>query len=140
MKTKTEEEADSLVADLDWEAFEYYFDNFTEDNASNEEATSFQKAKAALLEKFSTTKTEAEVIKGAVNFVYKGGNIEEFFVKASKFYREAKFDDRAKYVSIREAIKSDQGILQLVFLRKADTYEKVTKSSVEYADNQKFFA
>ena len=34
MKTKAEEEkADSLVAYLDGEAFEYYFDNFTEDNA-----------------------------------------------------------------------------------------------------------
>ena len=34
MKNKIEEErADSLVACLDVKAFEYYFDNFTEDNA-----------------------------------------------------------------------------------------------------------
>ena len=58
MKNKTEkEEADILVAYLDGEAFEYYFDNFTEDNALNEEARSFQKVKAALLEKFSTKMT-----------------------------------------------------------------------------------
>ena len=44
MKTKTEEEkAYSLVAYLDGEAFEYYIHNFTEDNAPNEEARSFQK-------------------------------------------------------------------------------------------------
>ena len=55
-----------------------------EDNAPDEEAGSFQKVKTALSEKFSTNKTEAEVIKEAVNLVYKGGNLKEFFVKAGK--------------------------------------------------------
>ena len=138
MKTITEEEkADSLVAYLDGEAFEYYFDNFTEDNSPNEEARSFQKAKAALLEKFSTKKTEAEVMKEAVNLVYKGGNVKEFFVKASKLYKEAKFNEQAKFGLIREAIKFDQGMSQFVFLIKADTYEKVRENCLEYADNQK---
>ena len=41
---------------------------------------------------------------------------------------------------IREAIKSDQGTLQFVFLRKAYTYEKVREACLEYADNQKAFA
>ena len=140
MKNKTEEKkADSLVAYLDGEAFEYYFDNFTEDNPPNEEARSFQKRKTALLEKFSTKKTEAEVMKEAVNLEYKGGNVKEFFVKASKLYKEAKFNDQAKFGLIREAIKSDQGMLQFVFLRKADTYEKVRENCLEYADNQKVF-
>ena len=140
MKNKTEEgKADSLVAYFDGEAFEYYFDNFTVDNAPNEEARSFQKVKAALLEKFSTKKTEAEVMKEAVNLVYKGGNVKEFFVKASKLYKEAKFNDQAKFGLIREAIKSDQGMLQFVFLRKADTFEKVSETCLEYADNQKVF-
>ena len=58
MKNKTEKErADSLLAYLDGESFEYYVDNFTEDNALNEESRSFQKVKAPLLEKFSTKKT-----------------------------------------------------------------------------------
>ena len=77
MKTKTEEEeADSLVAYLDGVAFEYYFDNFAEDKAPNEEARSFQNVKSALLEKFCTKKTEAEVKKEAVKLVYKGGNVK----------------------------------------------------------------
>ena len=70
MKNEIEEEkAGSLVAYLDGEEFDYYFDNFTEDNASNEEGRSLQKVKAALLEKFSTKKTEAEVMREAVNLV-----------------------------------------------------------------------
>ena len=77
------------------------------------------------MDKFSTKKTEAEVMKEAVNLVYKGGNVKEFFVKASKLYKEAKFDDQAKFRLIREAIKSDQGMLQFLFLRKANTYKKV---------------
>ena len=70
MENKTEEEkVDSLVGYLDGEAFEYYFENFKEDNAPNEEARSFQKVKSPLLEKFSTKKTEAEVMKEALNLV-----------------------------------------------------------------------
>ena len=78
--------------------------------------------KEALWENFSTKKAEEEVMKEAVNLVYKDGNVKEFFVKASKLYEEAMFNDRAKFESIREAIKFDQGILQFVFLRKAGTY------------------
>ena len=72
MKTETgEEKADNLVAYSDGEAFEYYFDNFTEDNAPNEEAGSSQKVKEALLENFCAKKTEAEVMREAVKLVYK---------------------------------------------------------------------
>ena len=98
MKNKTEEQkADSLVAYLDGETFECYFNNFTEDNPPNEEARSFQKVKAALLEKFSTKKTETEVMKEAANLVYKGTNVKEFFVNANKLYKEAEFNDQAKF-------------------------------------------
>ncbi len=50
MKGKTEEEeADRLVANLNAETFEYYFDHFTDVNDRTEEATSFQNINAALL-------------------------------------------------------------------------------------------
>ena len=52
---------------------------------------------------------------------------------------EAKANDRAKFGLSREADKFDQGMLQFVFLRKADTYEKVRETCLEYADNQKVF-
>ena len=60
-------------------------------------------------------------MKEAVNLVYKGVYPKEFFVKASKFYKEAKFNDRAKFGLIREFIKSEKGTLQFLFLRKAYT-------------------
>ena len=68
------------------------------------------------------------------------GNVKEFFVKASKLYREAKFNDQAKFGLIREAIKSDQGMSQFAFWRKADNFERVRETCLEYADNQKVFA
>ena len=59
MKSKTDEEkAERLVAQLNGEAFEYYFDHFTDENAPTEEEKSFRKVKTALLEKFSTKKVE----------------------------------------------------------------------------------
>ncbi len=51
MKGKMDEEkADRLVAHLNAEAFEYYFDNFTDENAPTEETKSFRKVEADLLE------------------------------------------------------------------------------------------
>lgn len=71
MKTEIEEEerADNLVVYSDGEEFEYYFDNFTEDNAPTEEVKFLLKVEAALLEKFSTKKIEVEVMKEPVNLV-----------------------------------------------------------------------
>ncbi len=73
MKGKTDEEkADRLLAHLNAEAFEYYFDHFTDENAPTEEAKPFWKVKAALLKKFSAKKTESETMKEAVNLTYQG--------------------------------------------------------------------
>ena len=60
-------------------------------------------------------------------------------MKVGKLYKEAKFNDHEKSGLIREAIKSDQGMLQFVFLRMADTYEKGRETCLVYADNQKGF-
>ena len=141
MNTEPEEEkADKLVAYLDVEAFENYFGNFAEDIAPNTETRSFQKVKLALLEKFSTKKTEEEVMKEVVNLEQAGSNIMWFFVEVSKMYKEVVFNDQAKFELIKESIQSDQRMLQFLFLRKADTYEKVRENYLEYEDNQKFFA
>ena len=128
------------MAYLDGDVFQYYFDNFTEDNSPNDQARSFQKVKTALLEKFSTKKTEAEVMKEAVNLVHRGDNVKKFSVKASELYKEADFNDLANFGLIREAIKSDQGMIHFVFLRNADMYEKVRETCLEYADKQKGFS
>ena len=61
-------------------------------------------------------------------------------MKASKLYKEAKFNDQAKFGLLREAILSDKGMLQFIFLRKADAFEKVTETWLKYPDNQKLFA
>lgn len=64
MKTNTEEwKADNLVAYLEKEAFESYFDNLLVDSAHCEEPRSFQKVNTALLWNFFTKKIEAEVRK-----------------------------------------------------------------------------
>ncbi len=89
MKGKTDEEkAEKLGAHLKVEAFEYYFDHLTVENAPTEEDMSFSKVETALLEKFSTKKTESETMKEAVNLTYQGEEVKEFSVRASKLYKE----------------------------------------------------
>ncbi len=112
MKGKAEEKKDEkLVAFLKADTFDYYFDYFTEDNALTEEAKSFQVVKKAMLEKFSTKKTEAETMREAVNLRYVGDDIKEFIVRAGKLYKEAKFSEEFKFEMIQEAIRSDQALM-----------------------------
>ncbi len=71
MKGKADEEkADFLVAHLNAETFEYYSEHFTEENAPTEAAKSFQDVKKALLDKFSTKKTESGTMREAANQSY----------------------------------------------------------------------
>ena len=72
--------------------------------------------------------------------MYKGWNDKKLFLKTSELDKEAKFNDRANFLLNGEAIKHEQGMLQVVLLRKADTYETVRETCFDYADNQKVFA
>ncbi len=126
IKGKTDKEkAKSLAAYLNGEAFGYYFDYFMNENAPTEEAKSFCNVKEALLEKFFTKKTESETLKESVNLTYKGENAKEFFVRASKLGKEAKFNEGTKHGMIMEAIQSDKGLLHFVLLRKATKFDEV---------------
>ena len=129
-KNAEDKKADSLVAYLEGEAFECYFQNFTEDNAPNEDSRSFQIMKAALFGNFSTKNTEAKVMKEAVKLVCKWVNVKEFFIKASTLYKEAKFNDGVKFGLIREAIKTGRGMFQFLFSRKAGTCEKFKETGL----------
>ena len=74
-----------------------------------------------------------------MDLVDRFGNLKEFLLKPSKLYKEAKFNYQANFGLIREAIRSDQGLLQFAFLRKADAYEQVRGNCDEYADNKTVF-
>ncbi len=53
---KDEEKTGTKVEPLNTEAFECYFDRFTDKDTPTEEAKSFRKVKTALFEKFSSKK------------------------------------------------------------------------------------
>ena len=138
MKEKSEEDkATESAAYLTGEAFQFYYETFTYDNKPTEEAKSFSTVKDRMLERFAKKKTEAEVMKEAVNLRYDGKDVKAFFNKADKLYTQAKFNDQAKFGLIREAIKADQTLLQFVLIRGAKTYDDVKKACLEYAENQK---
>ncbi len=62
-------------------------------------------------------------MKEAVNLTYLGEDAKDFFVRASKSYKEAKFNKGTKHEMIMEAIESDQSLLQNLLLRKASTLD-----------------
>ncbi len=95
-----------------------------------EEVMSFLKVETALLENLSK-KTESETIREAVNVSHRGGDVKEFFDKASKLYKVARFNKCTKQGMKIEAIQSDLGLLHFVLLRKAKTFDEVEEACLE---------
>ncbi len=59
-------------------AFDFYFDRFTLDNAPTDEANDYAIVKKVMLQKFSTQKTESEVIREAFTLRYDREDITNF--------------------------------------------------------------
>ncbi len=93
-----------------------------------------------MLKKFSSQKSEAEIIKEAMSPPYDGANIQSFLPRAEKAYNQAKFNDLAKFGLLRETMKYDQLLLQVVPFRGAKYYEELKKCCADYADNQKMMS
>ena len=69
----------NLFAD---QAFDFYFDTFTHDDRPTEDTKDYEKAKMAMIERFSLKKPHAIVMKYAVNLRYHEGDAKEFIEKA----------------------------------------------------------
>ena len=82
-----------------------------------------------MLKKFSSQKSEAEIMKDAISLSYDGGDIQSFLSKADKAYSQARFIERAKFGLLRESLKGDQLLLQFVLFRGAKYYEEVESTA-----------
>lgn len=100
-----------------------------------EEAMDYVKVKTAMLEEFSTRRSEAEVMRDPAILKYKGGDIRAFLVKEDRFYLQTKFNDSSKLSLFMESIKSDQIMVQFILYRGCKIYlegEKVVLGYHEY--------
>ncbi len=59
------ERTEQIVLYISGTSFYFYFDGFTIDNAPTQEAKDYGIVEKVMLEKFSTKKTESEIMKGS---------------------------------------------------------------------------
>ncbi len=81
--------AEKIVAYLNDTPVDFYFDRFTLYNAPTDEAKEYGLVKNVTLQKFSTLKTEYEVMREALTLRYDGGDIPTCFSRADKVYNHA---------------------------------------------------
>ncbi len=101
---------------------DFYFDRFTLDNALTEEAKDCDAVKKMMLEKFSTQKTDSEVMREALNLRYDGEDIPTFSSRTDKVYSQAKFGENVKFEPLTDAVKSYQMFSQFVLFRGSKNY------------------
>ncbi len=78
-------------------------------------------------------------MKESVNLNYPGEDVKEFFVRASKLYKEANFNGANRGI-ITEAMQSDLSLLQFAVLRKATTFDEMKETRMEYGEHQKLYS
>ena len=76
-------------------------------------------------------------MKEAVNLSYQCKDFKEFFVKETKLYKEANFNEGTKHGMIMEAIKFDQSLLHFVLLRIVTRFEDVKEMCLDCDEHQK---
>ena len=131
------ERAEKIVACLSRAAFDFYFDLFILDNAPTEEAKEHGLVKKAMLEKFSTQKTESEMMRESLTLRYDGSDIPTFLSRAEKVYNQAEVGENVKFELLRDALKSDQMFFQFLLHRRSKNYEGINKSCLKYTENIK---
>ncbi len=122
------------------EAFDFYFERFKWDNGPTTEAKNYHVVKDVMLKKVSTQKSDAEIMKDAIFLTYDGGDIQAFLTRVEIAYNQAEFNEHAKFGMLREALKTDQLLLQFVLFRGTKDYEEVKQYCTDYADNQKMMS
>ena len=90
-----------------------------------------------MLKKFSTQKTESEIMREALTPRYDGGDNPTFLSRADKVYNQAKVDENAKFALLRNDLKSNQMFFQFVLFTGSKDYEGIKNSCIEYAENFK---
>ena len=123
-----EEKAENIFGYFKGEAFDFYFEQFTDENTPTEEYQAFQLVKEKILKKYTTKKTDAEILREAAALKYKGWDTKVFIMKADKLCIQTKLDDQAKFGLVRQVIKSKKMLLQFVLFRGDKSYEEVKKT------------
>ncbi len=81
-----------------------------------------------MLEKFSTRKTESEIMREALALQYDGGDIPTFLSGAKKVNNQAKVGENVKFELLRNALKSDQMFFQFVLFKGSNDYKGIKKA------------
>lgn len=101
------------------------------DNGPTPEVNNYRDFEVVMLKNCSTKKSEAEIMKEY------GWDIHDFWTRAEKVYEQDMYNGKDKFGPLREALKVDPIIVQLILFRGAKNYEYVKKYCLEYANNQK---
>lgn len=78
-----------------------------------------------MLKKFSTQKSEGEIIKNAISMSYDGENIASFLAKTDEVENQAKFNREETFGLVRESLSGYRMILLFVSFRSAKDYAEV---------------
>ena len=105
MRGKYDEDKDGeLLCYLQGEAFDYYYETYSQDGGLNETASDYQAVKKDLLDRFESVPEPEENIRLAVASRLDGNHLLASLNEMDRHFEKASFNTEAKFVLLRSAV------------------------------------
>jgi len=124
------EMAFDLLAFLDKDAFQFYYEKFTRDGELVEEAKDYAVVKAASIAKYEQKEDAGSIMQRALHASLDPQDMEKSISRMDELFGKANFNEEAKFAVLQRAVNEFPDLAAMALFRKADDYEKL-KTLVE---------
>ena len=119
-----------LLAFLDRDPFQFYYEKFTRNGELIEEAKDYAKVKAAFITRYEKKEDPGTIMQLALQASLNHDDMEKSISRMDELFGKAKFNEEAKFAVLQRAVNEFSDLAAMALFRKADDY-KTLKTIVE---------
>ena len=128
MRGKSDEEkALELLAHLEGEAFDFYYETFAKDGALTEEAMNYALVKKAFFDRFGVKTEPSDDIRSAINAVLDPEDLLGSLKTMDHLFEKASFNGEAKFGLLRNALSRFPELAQFAIYHGATYFSDLKK-------------
>ena len=140
MRGKSDEDkAGELLCYLQGEAFDYYYETYSQNGGLNEAARDYQAVKKALLDRFESVPGPEETIRLAAASKLDADDLLGSLNEIDRRFDKAAFNAEAKFGLLRNAVMEHREVSQFVLYRAPTSYVELKKAVKDFVAGRKAF-
>ena len=133
------EKARELLLHLEGPAFEFFYNRFAEGDELSPETEDFSIVKGEFYREFEEKKEADVVIKEAIDLKLQDESLGSFLKEADSMYRDAGFNDEAKFGLLNKAVRGNEALRMFLAHRGPDDYRGLRCAVEEFEKSKKMY-